>query len=560
MTGRAARDMRRSLRAISDRLPGQGDHLAEEAGRLASNFYSFVEAAWPHVDPQPFVHAWHLEAICEAMEGLTNGDYRNLIINVPPGHAKSIVASVMWPAWEWGPKNRPGQRYIASALGTNISTRDTDRCRALVGSEWYRERWGHRARINPDRNRADRVELTARGHRVATSVGSRTTGLRGDTVIFDDPHDLMDAYHPNKIVEAIRHFNDVLKNRGVGYQTRKLVIMQRVAPYDLTQDILEKMDEGGERFETLILPDRFEPTFQITFPNNLELGPDEKDRRNPAGKKYDPDADPVLLFPQLYPEHVIRDLRSSNADRADAIYGQRPRRDALGAFKERDLRYFYVVADEQTGAEKWGLDTDDGWKVYEEHEVWRVIGVDLAASLTETADFTCMEVWGITPDMELLLLDMIHGRIEGPDQIETLWALQSQWQAHACLIENTAYQLTFIQSAARAGLPGQAVKADRDKWTRSIPAQTLVRNHRVYLRAGAHFTAPMKEQLMRFPGPGKKDMVDPFAYVARALTMGELAAPDPAGRPPHQRPTRKFGPFSGPPPGGVPLNRAPPFG
>ena len=38
------------------------------------------------------------------------------------------------------------------------------------------------------------------------------------------------------IQKAIRHFNDVLKNRGVGYRTRKLVIMQRVAPYDLTQD------------------------------------------------------------------------------------------------------------------------------------------------------------------------------------------------------------------------------------------------------------------------------------------------------------------------------------
>jgi predicted phage terminase large subunit-like protein len=365
------------------------------------------------------------------------------------------------------------------------------------------------------------------------------------------------------IQEAIRHFNDVLKNRGVGYRTRKLVSMQRVAPYDLTQDILETMDQGGESFETLILPDVFDPTFQITFPNGLELKPDKRDRRNPDGDYYepnDPEVDPVLLFPQLYPEQVVRDLRSSNADRADAIYGQNPRRDKLGAFKEKDLRYFYVLADEQSGAERHGLDTDQGWVVYEGYEVWRVIGVDLAASLAESADFTCMEVWGVTPDKELLLLDMVHGRIEGPDQIETLWSLQSQWRAHVCLIENTAYQLSFVQSAVRAGLPAQAVKADRDKWTRSIPAQTLVRNHRVYLRAGAHFTQPMKEELTRFPGPGKKDMVDPFAHVARALAMGELAAPEPVDRPPHHRPTRKFGPFSGPRPDGAPFGRAPPFG
>src|SRR3712207_8882839 len=47
--------------------------------------------------------------------------------------------------------------------------------------------------------------------------------------------DLLDAYHPNRIVAAVRHFNDVLKNRGVGFRTRKLIIMQRVAPYDLTR-------------------------------------------------------------------------------------------------------------------------------------------------------------------------------------------------------------------------------------------------------------------------------------------------------------------------------------
>ena len=163
MTSRAARDMRRDLKAISEKLPGRADHPDEETEQAERSFYPFMQQAWEQIDPEPFVPSWHLEAMAEALEGLTNGDYRNLIINIPPGYAKSLMASVMWPAWEWGPKNRPGQRYIASALGTNISTRDTDRCRDLVGSEWYQERWGHRARINPERNRADRVELTARG-------------------------------------------------------------------------------------------------------------------------------------------------------------------------------------------------------------------------------------------------------------------------------------------------------------------------------------------------------------------------------------------------------------
>src|ERR1035438_10151954 len=62
----------------------------------------FVQQAWPVVEPStPFVPGWHIDAIVEHLEAVTYGQIRNLLINVPPRHTKSLLVSVFWPAWEW---------------------------------------------------------------------------------------------------------------------------------------------------------------------------------------------------------------------------------------------------------------------------------------------------------------------------------------------------------------------------------------------------------------------------------------------------------------------------
>ncbi len=548
MTSRAARNIKRDLSVLSQRLSKRADQLSEEAmaDREAAedSLFEFVKQAWHVLEPwQELKDNWHIELICEHLEAMTRGDIQNLLINIPPGMMKSLLVSVFWPTWEWGPAGQPWRRYIFSAYGANLSVRDNARARRLMQSDWYQERWGFRFEFSDHVNAKVRYENYATGMRFATSVGAAGTGERADTVVFDDPHKLEHWRHPDLLAQAIVHKNEVLNSRGIGDHSRKVIMMQRVAHGDVTEDALRQELEGGTSWRKVILPMRYDPDFQVVVGNQVVAGVHERDPRTRPGE---------LLHPNLQGEQYVREEEISFGPRASATLQQNPSRDIATAFKEKDLRHFYVIADEMTGAERYGLDTDQGWKVYEEHEVWRVIGVDLAASLEETADYFCAEVWGITPDMELLLLDMVHDRIEGPDQIPTLWSLQSQWRAHVILIENTAYQLSFVQSAVREGMPAEGVRADKDKFVRSIPLQTLVRNHRVYLRAGAAFTPAMKEELLRFPGPGKKDRVDPAAYVARQLTMGELSAPDPVDRTEHQRASRPMGPFGS--------ARRPPFG
>ena len=74
------------------------------AERLRRSFYQFVKASWHLVEPEtPFVDGWHIRAITSYLQALDDGRIpsRNLIINVPPRHMKSLLVNVFFPAWVW---------------------------------------------------------------------------------------------------------------------------------------------------------------------------------------------------------------------------------------------------------------------------------------------------------------------------------------------------------------------------------------------------------------------------------------------------------------------------
>ena len=84
------------------------------------SFRQFVRQAWAVVEPStPFVPGWHIDAIIEHLEAITSGQIRNLLINVPPRHMKSLLVSVFWPAWEW--IRRPERRWLYSSYGAQRS-------------------------------------------------------------------------------------------------------------------------------------------------------------------------------------------------------------------------------------------------------------------------------------------------------------------------------------------------------------------------------------------------------------------------------------------------------
>src|SRR5438876_202254 len=135
---------------------------AEKARRRLDEF---VRQAWPVLEPHTsFVDGMHLHAVCDHLQAVSEGRIRNLVINIPPGHAKSLLTAVFWPAWVW--IDHPETRWLFSSYREPLAIRDSVKCRRLIESAWYQERWGDRHQLTEDQNQKQRFENDRTGYRV----------------------------------------------------------------------------------------------------------------------------------------------------------------------------------------------------------------------------------------------------------------------------------------------------------------------------------------------------------------------------------------------------------
>src|SRR5215471_8297775 len=130
-------------------------HLKAEQARR--DFHEFVKQAWHVLEPgTPFVDGIPMQAICAHLQAITEGRLAHLIINVPPGHAKSLLTAVFWPAWVW--IHHPHSRWLFSSNKADLAIRDSRKCRQLIESDWYQSRWGHLFQLRGDQNQKHRFE------------------------------------------------------------------------------------------------------------------------------------------------------------------------------------------------------------------------------------------------------------------------------------------------------------------------------------------------------------------------------------------------------------------
>lgn len=191
---------------------------------------------------------------------------------------------------------------------------------------------------------------------------------------------------------------------------------------------------------------------------------------------------------------------------------------ATGAvFKASDFRYFheddgYFVLDPAgEGSDYKRLPVDQGQ---------RFATVDLAVSLKEMADYTVIASCHVTPENELLVLDVHRERMEGPDQLPAIRRALDRWRLGVAWIERTGYQLALIQAALRQGMPVRELHADRDKLARSQTLQAMIEGHRVYFRRRADWLNAVEPELLSFPGGAHDDICDALAYAAQVATRG----------------------------------------
>ena len=250
----------------------------------------FVKTFWHVVDPkQPFQSGWVVEAICAHLEAVSRGELKRLLINVWPGTSKSSLLDIFLPAWEWGPRNRPAERYICASYSAHLTERDNSRFLRVVTSPLYREFWGDRVHLV--KTGVQKVENRETGWKIATSVGGVGTGERGTRVLIDDPNNVNDVESKTMRDATNFWFREVMPDRLASLtDSAVVVIQQRTHEDDVSGQILEH--ELG--YEHLQIPAEYDPARHCRTSIGWE------DPRTEAGE---------LGWPERFPRSALDEQR-----------------------------------------------------------------------------------------------------------------------------------------------------------------------------------------------------------------------------------------------------------
>lgn len=445
----------------------------------------FVRRAWHVLEPaNPYIHGWHVDAVCEHLEAITRGDLNRLLINIPPGTMKSTLVSVFWPAWEWGPMSMPAMRIISSSHSESLAVRDTLKMRRLVASDWFQERWP--VRMTSDQNQKTYYENTSTGFRQASAVNS-LTGKRGDRVIWDDPHNVKNANSEKEREAALETFSGTLPTRvNSPEKSAIIIVMQRLHENDVSGYILSH----DLPYEHLMLPMEYDPSRACTTSIGFT------DPRTYEGE---------LLFPGRFPRHVVERDKAQMTMQFGSYhvagqFQQSPTPRGGGIIKTHWFQYY------------------DGIPRIK----YRVIYADTAQKTKTHNDYTVFECWGYGEDGRIYLLDLIRGKYEAPELqriAESFWIKQKNMNQigigtlRCMAIEDKSSGTGLIQNLKadkKLKIPVKEIPRSVDKVERGENAAPMIENGYVVLPRHAEWLPEFLQETEKFPNGAHDDQVDPM--------------------------------------------------
>jgi predicted phage terminase large subunit-like protein len=446
------------------------EYLLAARYEAADSLHSFTKLFWHILEPkEQFVNNWHLEAMCEHLQAINNGQIKDLIISVPPRHMKSISVCVTWPAWTW--LKNPSKRWIFGSYSKGLSVRDSIKCRRLIESQLYKDTFDIKWSLSDDQNQKTRFNNSETGYRIATSVGGTGTGEGGDFIVVDDPMKATDAESEVKRQNVIDWWDNEMSTRGNNPETvAKVIIMQRLHQNDLAGHCIK---QGG--YEVLRLPAEYDGKKHFT-----SIG--WSDPRNETGE---------LLWPDRFSKPVIDGLKKKLGSRGTASQLQQdPKAAEDGLFKRKWWKFY--------------KDLPLKGQIEKTVQFW-----DTAQKPGISNDYSVCATWAKTHN-GYYLVDVFRDKLEYPQLKQAIKIQAAKYSPTAIQIEDKSSGTSLIQDLRQeTSLPIIAYDPGRsDKQMRASAATPAVESGNCFLPEGANWVQDFIVEHEQFPDCDHDDQVD----------------------------------------------------
>jgi predicted phage terminase large subunit-like protein len=467
------------------KLPSLDDVDRELSKR---KFYNFIEILWPEIDPDPFIPAWYIGAMAEHLQAVYENEISNLVINIPPGMAKSLLSSVLFPAWTW--VREPTNSLLCSTKDNGNLKRDSFKFFNLVSSTKYQQLFphvkiGHTGKSSEDGKKKisedyKDIQNLAKGFRRALTTGSTTTGARGKITILDDPNDRSDIHSKVKRDATNDYVFKTLATRNFSKRGGSMIIvMQRLHEEDVAGMAIEK------GFDLLKLPMEANGTSRFSIP----------------GKK-DPRLDGEFLNPKLFDQKSKQDMiKKISLTEYTGQYQQEPSTQGGNIFLREDWQ---IYKSSPSDIEQIGL------------------FIDAAQKPGITNDFSVFAVWAKTAN-GYYLLDLLREKTDAPLLEALTLEMAQKWRPDLILIEDKSAGSSLIQYLRHdTVLPVLAYEpGQRDKVVRATAATPTIRAGKCYLpenirgKGGANLVDEFIKEHETFPRGKHDDMVDTTSMMVK---------------------------------------------
>lgn len=434
----------------------------------------------------------------------------NLMINMPPRHAKSTFATQLFPAYFMG---RDPRRHIMSTSYNSTLAVDFGRSvRAYIENPRYTQVFPQMT-LNRQTRAADAWRTTENGNYFSIGMDGTTSGRPANLLILDDPiKNRREAESATTRNNAWNFYQSALTTRLQpeieNEPPIQIVILTRWHPDDPGGRIQQTEDWKEGLWAHINFPAVIETESEVLRPNTM-LPPD----------------DPRYLKP-MESAKVSKWQRHHKAPKRTALWPERFPLSTLDRIERQNPREFAALYLQNPYIEGGNLIKTEWWRYYDNTKETPnniIIAGDTAFSKKENADYSVFITLAMDDIGDIYILDVLRKRLDYPQLREATIKLNNKYRGRGLrsfYLEDRASGQSLIQDLRHnAGVniiphkPGTS-----EKVARAHNITPMIESGRVHLPNHAKWLDAFIDECVTFPDGKHDDQVDALVIGLDALS------------------------------------------
>lgn len=477
------------------------------------SFEAFVKIMYPDWELADF----QLELI-DALDKLEKDELgvNNLLITMPPRHAKSTFGTVLFPSYYMA---RNPSRYVMScSYNAQLATDFGRQVRAVVEAKQIGQAFPDFT-LSTESRAADVWRTEVGGAYFAVGVGGTTSGRPANLLLVDDPiKSREDAESMTQRNKTWNYYTSALATRlqpeAGGVKPKQIVILTRWHPDDLAGRLQASEDWKEGRWKHINFPAiKSVPGKKISrrmLPEDdpRYVTPDEYRSLAPGKRNVEGQEDEEPLWPSRFPLDDLKRRQRLNPREFASLYQQQP----------------YIEGGNIIRTEWWQKYPED---LKPERFVSLIITADTAFKKTETADYSVLVVAGVDTNGDMYIVDLVRGKWDFPELKQRMIRLNNVWRGkglRAMYIEDKASGQSLIQELKReSGMSVIPYKVVNDKVARTNAVLPIIEGGRVFLPEESPWLDDFIDEAVSFPNGNHDDQVDAMVMAIDCLSRTSIS-------------------------------------